>query len=307
MKKLVWTLIAVLGIHTILTAQQDAGKENKTGITKSEMQERVSKSVDKSISESVTDESRQAVKILQETQEVIALIAEKKNKEAEEKLAGVIGKLEILLAKHPEMALIPVNSTVEVRDVITDVKSVEEIMKQVREAIGKGYYQQAKWILNDLSSEMIVKTAYLPMATYPGAMKSAAKLMSENKNEEAVGVLIHALTTLVVKEDILPLPVLRAQEFIFEALRVMDNDKSFKENKDALSALLDAADYQLKLAEAMGYGKKDKEYKELASAIDDLKSLIEKGKEKKTRKALNKLSDKLDAFKKRLFPVKPEK
>jgi predicted RNA-binding protein with EMAP domain len=307
MKKILLSLIAVLSINAGLTAQQDAGKENKTGISKSEMQERVSQSVDQSITETVTEESRQAVEILQETQQVIGLIAEKKNKEAEEKLAGVIGKLEILLAKYPEMSLIPVNSTVEVHDVIADVKSVEDVMKQVREAIEKGYYQQAKWLLNDLSSEMIIKTAYLPMATYPAAMKLAAKLMSENKNEEAVGVLVKALTTLVVKEDILPLPVLRAQEFIFEALAVMDNDKTFKENKETLLALLDAAEYQLKLAEAMGYGKKDKEYKELADAIDDLKSLVEKGKEKKTRKALNKLSDKLETFKKRLFPVKPKK
>ncbi len=306
MKKILWIWTAVLGLNFALFAQQETGDAGKTGISDSEMQARVSESVDRSLSK-VSDESREAISILQETQKVIGLLAENKNKEAEAQLAGIIGKLEVLLVQHPELSLIPVNSTVEVRDVVADVETVDQILKDVRNAIDKGYYQQAKWMLNDLSSEMIVKTAYLPMATYPGAMKSAAKLLAEEKNQEAAAILVKALTTLVVKEDILPLPVLRAQQFVLEALAVMDNEKTFKENKEVLLALLNAADYQLKLAETMGYGKKDKEYKNLTDAINELKTYVEKGKEKKTRKYLNRLSEQLKAFKERLFPVKSQK
>ncbi len=306
MKKLVLSFIAALSFILMAPAQQDTGKTDKTGISKTEMQLRVNKSVDRSINDKITEASREAVMIYQETQKVIGMLAEKKNKEAEDKLAEIIGRLEVLLVKHPEMALIPVSSTVEVHDVVTDINTVEKIMKEVREAINKGYYQQAKWVLNDLSSEMIVKTAYLPMATYPDAMKLAAKFLSEDKNQEAGAVLVKALTTLIVKEDILPLPVLRAQELIKEALAVMDNDKKFKENKEVLLALLQSADYQLKLAEAMGYGKKDKEYKALADAIAKLKKSVEKEKERRTRKQLLALDEKLKKFKERLFPVKPE-
>jgi len=141
----------------------------------------------------------------------------------------------------------------------------------------------------------------LPMATYPDAMKLAARFLHEDKNQEAVGVLVQALSTLVIREEVLPLPVLRAEEYIKEALVVINNDKDFKDKQKLLGALVDAADYQLTLAEKMGYGKRDKEYKELHDLIKTLKHQIEKGREKRSRKSLNKLSEKLKNFKERLF------
>ncbi len=292
----------VLGIILgILISFTGWSQENKTGVSQEQMQARVGQKIDTKIKSSENEATKEAVEILKQTQEVIGLIAQKKKKEAEEKLAEVIGKLEILLAKYPEMSLIPVDATVETKDVVADVKTVEKIMTEVRKAIDKGYYQQAKWILNDLSSEVIIKTAYLPMATYPDAMKLAAKLMHENKNTEAVNVLVQALTTLVIQQEVIPLPVLRAEVFVKTAVEVMQNDKTFKENKEQLLALLDAAEYQLKLAEAMGYGKKDKEYAELFKAITTLKEYVNKNKERKTNKALKELQEKLRKFKERLF------
>ncbi len=298
-------LIALaIGMLFTLTAW---AQENKTGVTGEQMQEQIGQNINTKIKKAESEATKDAIDVLKQTQEVIGLIAQKKNKEAEEKLAEIIGKLEILLAKYPELALIPVDATVETKDVVTDMETVEKIMKQVKKAIEDGYYQQAKLILNDLSSEVIIKTAYLPMATYPDAMKLAAKLMHEGKNQEAVKVLIQALTTLVVQEEIIPLPVLRAEVYVKAAVALLQNDKTFKENKEQLLALLDAAEYQLKLAEAMGYGKHDKEYADLYKAIESLKQYVEKGKESKTRKGLNKLEEKLKSFKERLFYNKNKK
>jgi len=292
----------VLGIIlALMISMSGLSQENKTGVSQEQMQARVGQNIDTKIKSAESEATQQAVEVLKQTQEVIGLIAQKKNKEAEEKLAEVVGKLEVLLAKYPEMSLIPVDATVETKDVVADVKTVEKIMKDVQKAIDKGYYQQAKWILNDLSSEVIIKTAYLPMATYPDAMKLAAKLMHEGKNIEAVNVLVQALTTMVVQEEIIPLPVLRAEVFVKTAINVLQNEKTFKENKEQLLALLDAAEYQLKLAEAMGYGKKDKEYAELFNAITILKDHVNKSKERKTKKALKELEEKLKKFKERLF------
>ncbi|NPA42854.1 MAG: YfdX family protein [Chlorobi bacterium] len=306
MKKTLLSLIAIFAFIMLGQAQEDQ-QAGKTGISKAEMQSRVEESVGKSIREGDIEETQEAIAVLQKTRDVLALIAQNKIKEAEDVMAEIVGKLDIILAKRPDLALIPVSSTVEVHDVVADLETVEKIMKQVRAAIDKGYYQQAKRVLSDLSSEIIIKTAYLPMATYPDAMKLAAKLLDEGKTREAATVLVQALNTLVIKEDIIPLPVLRAQEYIRQALLVLDNEKTFKENKEVLLALLDAADYQLKLAEAMGYGKRDKEYKELALAIEQIKKYVEKERERKTRKALTKLEEKLKNFKERLFPVKPQK
>jgi tetratricopeptide (TPR) repeat protein len=305
-KKVLIAAVMMMGLIVYGQENRQVGTDN-TGISQSEMQRRVNSNVNTSLAEKRKEETAEAIQILKETQEVVSYLAQDKKDEAEKKLAGIIGKLEIMLVKHPEMALIPVSSNVEVHDVVVDIKAVDEIMKQVKEAIDKGYYQQAKGILNDLSSEMVIKTAYLPMGTYPDAMRLAAKLLGENRNKEAAAVLVNAMGTLVVKEDVIPLPVLRAEEYVKQALAVMSNEKTFKENKEVLTALLDAADYQLKLAEAMGYGKHDKEYKDLATAIKDLKSYVAKEREKKTRKALQALQDELKKFKERLFPVKNQK
>jgi len=298
MKKL--ALIAALFVGLVMQAQVK-DKAGKTGISNQEMQARVEKSVNEKIRNAQIEETKKAIDILKETQEVIAFIAQKKKKEAEEKLAEVIGKLEVLLAQKPELAFIPVSATTEVHDVVADLETVDKIMKQVRQAIDKGYYQVAKRVLNDLSSEIIVKTAYLPMATYPNAMKLAARLLHENKDQEAVGVLVQALSTLVIREEVLPLPVLRAEEYIKEAILVINNDQDFKDKKALLTALVNAADYQLTLAEKMGYGKRDKEYKELHDLIRTLKAQIEKGRERRSRKSLNKLAEKIKNFKERLF------
>ncbi len=298
MKRLALFVGMILAFSLQAQVEKSAGK---TGISNQEMQARVEKSVNEKIRNAQIEETKKAIDILKETQEVIAFIAQKKKKEAEDKLAEVIGKLEVLLAQKPELAFIPVSATTEVHDVVADLETVDKIMKQVRQAIDKGYYQVAKRVLNDLSSEIIVKTAYLPMATYPNAMKLAARLLHENKDQEAVGVLVQALSTLVIREEVLPLPVLRAEEYIKEAITVINNDQDFKDKKALLTALVNAADYQLTLAEKMGYGKRDKEYKELHDLIRTLKAQIEKGRERRSRKSLNKLAEKIKNFKERLF------
>jgi len=144
---------------------------------------------------------------------------------------------------------------------------------------------------------MIVKTSYLPLATYPDAMRLSAALLEEGKKDEAVAILLRALNTLVIQEQTIPLPVLRAEEFIKLGALAMAGKE--KDKKDVALLYLDNADYQLQLAEAMGYGKKDKEYKELYEAIKDLKKLVEKDKDSK--KGFDKLSEKIKKFKERLF------
>jgi ssDNA-binding replication factor A large subunit len=102
---------------------------------------------------------------------------------------------------------------------------------------------------------------------------------------------------LIIQQQEIPLPVLRAEEFIKLSAETMNNDD--KNKKETAQLFLDNADYQLQLAEAMGYGKKDKEYKELYEAIKDLKKAINDEKESKGK--FEKLSEKIKNFKERLF------
>jgi hypothetical protein len=68
-----------------------------------------------------------------------------------------------------------------------------------------------------MASETVVSVSNIPLATYPAAIKDAAKLIDENKTNEAKSALQTALNTQVVTETIIPLPVVLAQASLKEA------------------------------------------------------------------------------------------
>jgi len=272
-------------------------KPEHVQISDENLQGNIAKTMQDDFAVKETQNVKEAIQILGETNNVLKYIADDKTKEAKEELAKLIGELEILMTRDPSVALIPVSVGYEINDAVVDIPTVYEITAAAKEAMDEGYYQAAKKLMDGLTSEMTVKTSYLPLATYPDAMRLSAALLEEGKKDEAVVILVRALNTLVIQEQDIPLPVLRAEEFIKLGALAMAGEE--KDKKDVALLYLDNADYQLQLAEAMGYGKKDKEYKELYEAIKDLKKLIKKDKDSK--KDFDKLSNKIKNFKERLF------
>jgi hypothetical protein len=311
MKKTV-LLLFVLSIIFSGCAQnaQSNGTKNNTEIKKEapvkpehakvsdkQLQENIANTMKDDFAVKETQSVKEAINILTETNNVLEYIAKDKDKKAKEELAKLIGELEILITKDPEVALIPVNTGYEIKDAVVDIPTVYEITDAAKKAMDDGYYQAAKKLMDNLTSEMIVKTAYLPLATYPDAMRLSAALLDKGKKEEATAILLKALNTLIIQQQEIPLPVLRAEEFIKLSAETMNNDD--KNKKETAKLFLDNADYQLQLTEAMGYGKKDKEYKELYETIKDLKKTINDEKESKGK--FEKLSEKIKKFKERLF------
>ncbi len=279
---------------------KDVQKPQESQITQAEMQKKVSENISDQVKvgqEKDTEQINQAIEIIQQTAEAIKLIKEEKIDEAEKLMAKIVGELEILIAKNPEMALIPVDVAYETRDLVVDIPTVYEMTESAQKAMDEGYYQLARKILSDLASEIVIKTSNLPLATYPDAMKMAVKLLDEGKKDEAVAVMVNALNMLVVIEQNIPIPVIRAEEYIKAAATVMEGEEENK--REVAINLLDNADYQLKLAEALGYGKRDKEYKELALAIEELKKALSEKHETET--LFKDLKQKIEDFKVRLF------
>jgi ribosomal protein S7 len=283
--------------HKVSIKKETPVKPEHSKISDKQLQENIANTMKDDFSVKETQNVKEAVNILAETNNVLQFIAKDKDKKAKEELAKLIGELEILMTRDPNVALIPVNVGYEIKDAVVDIPTVYEITEAAQKAMDDGYYQIAKKLMDDLSSEMIVKTAYLPLATYPDAMRLSAALLEEGKKEAAAAILIKALNTLIIQQQEIPLPVLRAEEFIKLGAEAMNGDE--KDKKDVAQLYLDNADYQLQLAEAMGYGKKDKEYKELYDAIKDLKKAITDNKESKGK--FEKLSEKIKNFKERLF------
>jgi len=272
-------------------------KPKKSNLNEKEMQNNINNTMNKDFKVNIDEDTQKALDILKQTQEVIDEISKDKKKEAEEKLAKLIGELEILIAKNPKVSLIPVNVSYELRDAVVDIETAKTLIEEAKKEFEAGYYQAAKKVLNTLSSEYVIKISFLPLATYPDAMKIAAKWLSEDKKEEALAVLVNALYILAIQEIAIPLPVLRAEEYIKAAAVAVQEKK--EEYIATAIVLLENAEYQLQLAEVMGYGKKDKEYKELANAILELKEAIKEKQE--TEGLFDRLADKIKNFKERLF------
>ncbi len=308
MKKTILVLTILAAIFT--GCAQEKHDKAKDGIKKEapakpahvqasdeQVQDSISQTAQNDFAVKMTEDTKQALSILGETQNVLDYYAKDKPKEAKEELAKLIGELEILMTKNPNLALVPVSEAYEVHDAKLDIPAVYKITSAAEEAMEDGYYQLAKRILGSLTSELNIKTTYLPLATYPDAMRLAAALLDDGKKEESAAILIKALNTLVVEQVDLPLPVLRAEEYINLGAEAMSGSE--KDKKDVAVRYLDNASYQLELAQAMGYGKKDKEYKELSGALDELRQMINDDKE--TTGKFDALSEKIKNFKERLF------
>jgi len=272
-------------------------KPEKSNIKEQDLQNSINDTMSKDFKVKIDEDTQKALDILKQTQEVIDEISKDKKDDAKSKLAKLIGELEILITKNPKVSLIPVSVNYEIRDAVVDIETAEKLIADAKKVFEDGYYQAAKKVLNTLSSEYVIKISFLPLATYPDAMKIAAKLLEEDKKDDALAVLMNALYILAIQEIAIPLPVLRAEEYIKAAAIVVKEKK--EEYIATAVVLLENAEYQLQLAEVMGYGKKDKEYKELATAITELKNAIKEKLE--TESLFDKLSEKIKNFKERLF------
>jgi hypothetical protein len=76
---------------------------------------------------------------------------------------------------------------------------------------------KARTLLDFLRSEIRVRTYHLPLATYPAALQEAARLLDQKKTREAGTVLLVALNTLDVIDQVSAIPLLLAKEAINEA------------------------------------------------------------------------------------------
>ena len=135
-------------------------------------------------------------------------------------------------------------------------------------------------------SEIRTTTVNLPLATYPDAMKEAARLLDADKTEAAKQILQNALSTLVVTEISLPLPVITAESLVEEASSLEDKDKALK--------LVGDAKTQLELAEELGYVASENQYAQLSQEIESLESQIKA--DGNTGNAFSKLKDNIAAF-----------
>lgn len=245
----------------------------------------VTANADKKVEETKQDKTaekrkailEEATVAIRETQNALKALDDKKNDAALAALERATGKLEIILARDPELALAPSGVGAVTYDVLASIDAVKDVREQAEDALGDGRVQEARRLIRNLASETVISTTNIPLATYPDAIKLAVKLIDDGKTEEAKRVLQTALNTLVITDVVIPLPVTTAENLLKEAETLAEKeDRSDEENK-RLTGLLEEARTELEFAQALGYGSK-KDFENLYEQLDQIEDKTEGGK-----------------------------
>ena len=254
--------------------------QDRVNNTKSQLEDNVE--------DTLVGEAQEAV---QETQKAIAAIEQGNKRKAIKALESATGKLDVVLARNPELGFVPLESEVDILALAPlDLDTVEEIRKEIKRAIRKDELVKARELLDNLASELRITTVNLPLATYPAAMEEAAALLDRDEFNAAEGILQTALSTLFIEERQSPIPVIKAQALIDEADSLIQVDG----HEEIVQSMLKEARKELKLAEELGYGDRDKLYASLDKEIEEIGKQISAGD--RAEIAFGNLKDKLGGF-----------
>lgn len=231
---------------------------------------------DKAAAERRQKITQEAVDALSRTRDALTALEEGRIDDALEALSVTIGKLELIVAREPELALAPTDVTVIRHDLYATADAIEATIDRAEKALADGKVQEARRLLDDLASELVIQVTNLPLATYPDAIKAITPLIDDGKIDEAMQALQAALNTLVVTEGVVPLPVLRSEALLTRAEELAaKSDRTEAENEELGNALT-AVRNQLEMAELLGYGEGD-DYKPLYAQLADIEKKTEDG------------------------------
>jgi len=176
------------------------------------------------------------------------------------------------LKKDPQLDLVPIDERITVNDFTGDAKLVKHIKDAATSLLKDNDTQAARAMLLPLEDQMTISTQYLPMKLYPEATKQAQKDLAKGDIKAAFGDVVTALNSFVIKNVIIPIPLLTAQDMVLEASHLGKKDKT-----QALKLLSSAQD-ELQKAVLLGYTKEHtKVYKSLNGEIKSIKHAIDGG------------------------------
>ena len=235
-----------------------------------EVQPEVQKETDSQAADKRKQVLDEAVSALALTKSALAALDEKESARALATLAEVTGKLELIVAREPTLALAPVDVRTIVHDLFANTETVEAMTDEALDALKHGEVQRARRVLALLASEIVITVTNIPLASYPAAVKAVVPLIDQGKIEEAKAALQSALSTLVEESSVLPLPVLRAKLLLKRAEPLVEDGQRSEASNERLETLLNEARQQLEMAELLGYGKR-KDFEPLYAELKKIK------------------------------------
>lgn len=239
-----------------------------------------------------------AVAVIKETKNAILLINKGRNNEAMGSIERAVGKIDVLLARYPNQALLPIDFYIDVVNTAPlSLDRIKEIANQAQKAVKNTDYPEARYLLDALQSEISIEIYCLPLGIYPIALKKAASLLAQRANQESRRLLQEALDSLVVVDQTLPIPMIGARTLLAIA------EERYQDNKAIASKLLEMARFELERARELGYiSKSDADYSALNDTIKDIQKQMDSNN--RNPSMFSSLKNRMEAFLKKHFEKK---
>ena len=154
-----------------------------------EVQPEVQKETDSQAADKRKQVLHEAVSALSLTKSALAALDGKDTARALATLAEVTGKLELIVAREPTLALAGVDVRTIVHDLFANTETIEAMTDEALDALKHGEVQQARHVLALLASEIVITVTNIPLASYPAAVKAVVPLIDQGKIEEAKAAL----------------------------------------------------------------------------------------------------------------------
>jgi hypothetical protein len=224
--------------------------------------------------ESILNEATDA---LERTEQALKALEEKRIDDALADLAIATGKLDLIVARDPSLALAPTDVAVTYREIFASNADIKAVINAADKALGEGRVQDARHMLSKLGSEVVTTVTQLPLATYPDAIKDIVPLIDDGEIELAKQELETALGTVVLTDYVTPLPYLRAEQMLTQAEKLAETSERSDEQNEELASILSAVREELNLGELLGYGTEGN-YASLYEELDKIEGKTSDGK-----------------------------
>jgi hypothetical protein len=267
--------------------------EPKSGESKS-VEPEVQSEIGKMEAEKRATLLKDAQSALEETRNAIAALDKGDKKAALAALSSATGKLDLVVSREPSLAFAPVAIATTLYDLYAKADTVKAMVRLANEDLSNNQVQDARRLLEGLTSQAEIHVTELPLATYPVAIKSVVPLIDAGRTDDAKAALYTALNTLVVETYIVPLPQLRAEMLVKAASKLAAKNNRTEDDNKLTRSLIDAARNEIQLAEALGYGSKA-DYKPLYSQIDEIQKQTSAGQS--GQPLFDKLRESIKSFK----------
>lgn len=163
-------------------------------------------------------------------------LEEKRTDDALEALSIATGKLDLLIAREPDLALAPTDVAVTYRDIVASNDDIKTVIDAAEDALDDGRVQDARQLLTGMGSEIVITVTELPLVAYTAAIKEIAPLIDAGEFDQTKLELEAILKTVVLTDYVTPLPYLRAEELLKQAEELAElSGRSEEQNEEKTS------------------------------------------------------------------------